>query len=295
VYPQHPVSHDGLIIYTQRLAARFRVFSRNLAGADFLKRFSAPSVDVIMSDISIKYAVLGDIHANSEALTAVLADARDQGCTHYACVGDIVGYNASPRQCLELVRSMGMPCVKGNHDELCATDGPLHNVNPRAAAAILWTRQQLGEADKQWLKDLGFVRFVAGFSLVHASLDAPQRWGYVLDRLTAAASLNYQTTSVCFYGHTHLPMTFIRDGGVHGGTYSKFRVEAGRKYLVNVGSVGEPRDGNPLAAYVTYEFATGEIELRRVAYDFGKTQAEAVSAGLTPQRVCNRGLNNAGS
>jgi diadenosine tetraphosphatase ApaH/serine/threonine PP2A family protein phosphatase len=243
-----------------------------------------------MSDISIKYAVLGDIHANFEALSAVLADARNQGCTDFACVGDIVGYNANPKECLETIRRMGMPCVKGNHDELCASEGPLHNVNPRAAAAILWTRQQLGDADKRWLKDLGFVRLLAGFSLVHASLDAPQRWGYVMDRLTAAASFNYQFTPVCFYGHTHFPMTFIRDNGVHGGTYSEFKLEAGRKYLVNVGSVGEPRDGNPRAAYVTYELGSGQIELRRVAYDFAKAQAEAVRAGLTPRRNCSPAL-----
>jgi diadenosine tetraphosphatase ApaH/serine/threonine PP2A family protein phosphatase len=258
-----------------------------LARAEFLKRFSAVSVNDIMSDISTKYAVLGDIHANFEALSAVLADAHEQGCTNYACVGDIVGYNADPTRCLELIRQFGMPCVKGNHDEFCATDEPLHNLNPRAAAAILWTRQQLSDADKRWLKDLRLVRFVAGFSLVHASLDAPQRWGYVLDRFTAAASFNYQNTSVCFYGHTHLPMTFIRDNGVHGGTYSKFKVNAGRKYLVNVGSVGEPRDGNQTAAYVTYELATGQIELRRVPYDFAKTQAEIVSAGLPPRRNCS--------
>jgi predicted phosphodiesterase len=244
-------------------------------------------VKVIMSDSSIKYAILGDIHANFEALTAVLADAHDQRCTHFACVGDIVGYNANPKECLETIRKMNMPCVKGNHDELCATDGPLHNLNPRAAAAILWTRQQLSDADKRWLKDLGFIRFVSGFSLVHASLDAPQRWGYVLDRFTAAASFNYQNTSVCFCGHTHLPMTFIRDNSVHGGTYSKFKVAAGRKYLVNVGSVGEPRDGNSMAAYVTYELAEGQIELRRVAYDFAKAHAAAATVGLTPRRNCS--------
>jgi len=288
MYQRRPVSLACLIVYTQRSVARFKKSFKNPGlGAELLKRFCAISVNVIMSDSSIKYAILGDIHANFEALSAVLADARNQGCTNYACVGDIVGYNANPRQCLEIIREMGMPCVKGNHDEFCATDGPLQNVNPRAAAAILWTRQQLGDADKQWLNALGFVRFVAGFSLVHASLDGPQRWGYVFDRLTAAASFNYQNTAICFYGHTHLPMTFIRDNGVRGGTYSKFKVEVERKYLVNVGSVGEPRDGNPMAAYVTYEFATSQIELRRVPYDFTKAQAAAVAAGLTPRRNCS--------
>jgi diadenosine tetraphosphatase ApaH/serine/threonine PP2A family protein phosphatase len=261
---------------------------------EFLKRFSGVSVNVVMSDISTKYAVLGDIHANFEALSAVLADAHEQGCTNYACVGDIVGYNANPRQCLEIVRKMGMPCVKGNHDELCATDEPLRNLNPRAAAAIVWTRQQLSDADKRWLKDLRLVRLVAGFSLVHASLDAPQRWGYVLDRFTAAASFSYQNTSVCFCGHTHLPMTFIRDNGVHGGTYSKFKVDDGRKYMVNVGSVGEPRDGNQTAAYVTYELTVGMIELRRVAYNFAKTQAEAITAGLPPRRNYTSALGASG-
>ena len=82
-------------------------------------------------------------------------------------------------------------------------------------------------------------------------------------------------------------MTFIRDNAIHGGTYSQFKVNAGRKYLVNVGSVGEPRDGNPMAAYVTYELASGQIELRRVAYDFAKTQAEAITAGLPPRRNCS--------
>src|SRR5262245_58473712 len=106
-----------------------------------------------MNEISMKYAILGDIHANLEALLAVLKDARDQNCTHYACVGDIVGYNANPRECLNIIREMGMPCVKGNHDEFASTDETLDKINPRAAAAILWTRQQLTEQEKQWLRD----------------------------------------------------------------------------------------------------------------------------------------------
>src|SRR5258705_12091230 len=121
-----------------------------------------------MSEISIKYAILGDIHANLEALLAVLHDARDQGCTHYACVGDIVGYNANPRECLDIMRAMDVPCVKGNHDEYASTEDTLEKLNPRAAAAILWTRQQLAEPDKQWMRELKYVRLVANFSLVHA-------------------------------------------------------------------------------------------------------------------------------
>ena len=237
-----------------------------------------------MSDSSIKYAVFGDIHANLEAFEAVLKDAQEQRCTHYACVGDIVGYNANPKECLDIVRHMRMPCVKGNHDEYSSTDGTLEALNPRAAASIIWTRQQLAEADKQWLRDLKYVRLVASFSIVHATLDGPERWAYVFEKLDAAASFTYQTTAVCFFGHTHLPTTFIRDSLIRGGTYSKFKIETGRKYFVNVGSVGEPRDGNPKAAYVIYDLAEGSIELRRIDYKLEKTEAKVQAAGLPSRR-----------
>jgi len=227
-----------------------------------------------MSDVSVKYAVLG----------AVLQAAQNQGCTHYACVGDIVGYNSNPRECIEIIRDMHIPCVKGNHDEYSSTDKPLEFLNPRAAAGILWTRQQLSEMDKQWLRDLKYVRLVASFSLVHATLDGPERWGYVFEKLVAAASFSYQNTPVCFFGHTHVPVVFIRDSIVCGGSYSKLKIESGRKYFVNVGSVGEPRDGDPRATYVIYDLSAGSIELRRVPFDVEKTEAKVQAAGLPSRR-----------
>jgi len=238
-----------------------------------------------MSDKLLKFAILSDIHANLEALEAVLADAQAHQCAHYACVGDIVGYNANPRECLEIVRKMDMPCVKGNHDELCSNEQCLEALNPRAAAAVMWTRQHLSEGDKQWLQNLRYVRLVANFSIVHATLDGPERWGYVFEKLGAAASFPYQNTAVCFFGHTHLPVAFIRDSYVRGGTYSKFKVEPGRRYFVNVGSVGEPRDGDPRAAYVIYDQGEGSIELRRVSYDAEKTNAKVDAAGLPSRRL----------
>jgi diadenosine tetraphosphatase ApaH/serine/threonine PP2A family protein phosphatase len=235
-----------------------------------------------------RYAVLGDIHANLEALTAVLEDAKVQHCSHYACVGDVVGYNANPAECLSIIQNAGMPCVKGNHDEYCSSSGGLQNLSARAMAAALWTRQQLTEEDKQWLRDLKYTRLISSFSLVHATLDAPQCWGYVFEKLAAAASFSYQSTAVCFFGHTHLPLVFIRDSMVRGGTYSKFKLEPGRKYFVNVGSVGEPRDGDPRAAYVIYDVAESSIELRRVPFDVEQTEAKLRAAGL-PGRPKPRG------
>jgi predicted phosphodiesterase len=235
----------------------------------------------------MKYAIIADIHANLEALQVVLEDTKLQKCTHYACLGDVVGYNANPKDCLDIVRNMAMPCVKGNHDEYCSIETNLEGFNPHAAEAVNWTRRQLTEEDRQWLRDLKYIRLVASFSVVHATLDGPQRWGYVFDRLAAAASFTYQNTTVCFFGHTHVPVAFIRDTVVRGGTYSKFKVEPGRKYFINVGSVGQPRDNNPKAAYVTYDLDEGLIELRRLDYDIPTAQAKIRAAGL-PERLAER-------
>src|SRR5512135_3373740 len=132
-----------------------------------------------------------------------------------------------------------------------------------------------------------YVRMVASFSVVHGTLDGPQRWGCVFDKLAAAASFTYQNTPVCFFGHTHVPVAFIRDSVVRGGTYSKFKVEPGRKYFVNVGSVGQPRDGDPRAAYVIFDMDEGTIELRRLNYNIAKAQAKIRAAGL-PERLADR-------
>ncbi len=235
----------------------------------------------------MRYAVIADIHANLEALEVVLNDAKAQQCTHYCCVGDVVGYNANPKECLDIIRSMGMPVVKGNHDEYCSTEDNLEGFNPHAAEAVSWTRKQLNPDDRKWLREFKYIRLVASFTMVHATLDGPQRWGYVFDRLAAAASFTYQNTAVCFFGHTHVPLAFVRDSVVRGGTYSKFRVEPGKKYFVNVGAVGQPRDGNPKAGYVVYDLNEQTIELRRLDYDVPKAQKKILEAGL-PQRLADR-------
>lgn len=235
----------------------------------------------------MRYAIIADIHGNWEAFQAVLADAKAMQCTHYACLGDVVGYNANPKECLDVVREMGMPCVKGNHDEYCSSETDLEGFNPHAAEAINWTRDQLTLDDRKWLRDLRYIRLVASFSIVHATLDGPQRWGYVFDKLAAAASFTYQNTSVCFFGHTHVPVAFMKDSMVRGGTYSKFKLEPGKKYFVNVGSVGQPRDGNPKSAYVVYDLEEGTIEIRRLDYDMATTQQKIIAAGL-PQRLADR-------
>jgi diadenosine tetraphosphatase ApaH/serine/threonine PP2A family protein phosphatase len=222
-----------------------------------------------------------------EALQVVLADIKEQKCTHVVCLGDVVGYGANPKECLDIIRGMNIPVVKGNHDEYIGVDVNPDGFNDAAAEAVTWSRAQLTEDDRKWLRELKYFRLVANFSIVHATLDAPQRWGYVFEKLEAAASFTYQNTQVCFFGHTHVPVAFIRDTGVRGGTYSKFRVEAGKKYFVNVGSVGQPRDGNPKSAYVIYDLVQQTIELRRLDYPIAEAQRKIRAAGL-PERLAER-------
>lgn len=235
----------------------------------------------------MRYAVIADIHGNLEALQVVLADIQEQKCTHVVCLGDVVGYGANPKECLDIIRGMNIPVVKGNHDEYIGVDVNPDGFNDAAAEAVTWSRAQLTEDDRKWLRELKYFRLVANFSIVHATLDAPPRWGYVFEKLEAAASFTYQNTQVCFFGHTHVPVAFIRDTGVRGGTYSKFRVEAGKKYFVNVGSVGQPRDGNPKSAYVIYDLVQQTIELRRLDYPIAEAQRKIRAAGL-PDRLAER-------
>jgi predicted phosphodiesterase len=235
----------------------------------------------------MKYAIIADIHGNLEAFQTVLEDIKSQNVNQIVCLGDVVGYNANPKECLQIVRDLNIPCVKGNHDEYCSSEDALEGFNPHAAEAVHWTRNQLSTEDRQWLRDLKYSRMVGNFTIVHATLDAPQRWGYVFDKLAAAASFPYQNTQVCFFGHTHVPVAFMRDSVVRGGTYSKFKIDVAKKYFVNVGAVGQPRDNNPKAAYVVFDVDAGTIELRRLDYDIPTTQEKIRAAGL-PERLAER-------
>jgi predicted phosphodiesterase len=228
----------------------------------------------------MRYAILSDIHANLEALEAVLADAREHECTHFICLGDVVGYNANPHECVERVREMDCPIVKGNHDEQASLIESSGDFNELAERAIQWTRDNLTEEDKEWLQGLRLQRQVRDFTIVHATLDTPGQWGYVFNNLDAAASFTYQHTTVCFFGHTHVPMAFIRDEGVRRVRIEQLRIEMSKKYFINVGSVGQPRDADWRAAYCIYNIDKNVVEQRRVKYDLPTTQRKIEKAGL---------------
>jgi predicted phosphodiesterase len=231
----------------------------------------------------MRIAIFGDIHANLEALEVVLADAREQGCASYICLGDVVGYNANPRECLQIVQSLKCPVVKGNHDDYASSDSSLESFNPLAEVAIQWTRDQLTPTEKTWLGALPLISKLRGFTVVHASLEDPGGWGYVLNQLDAAASFSKQTTKLCFFGHTHNPRAYIKDSSVVGLPFEQLVVDPDKRYFVNVGSVGQPRDGDWRAAYVVFDEEKRMIRLRRLRYDLAKTQGKILAAGLPPR------------
>lgn len=232
-------------------------------------------------------AILGDIHANIDALEVVVADAKACGVTRFACVGDVVGYNAAPRECIDLLMSLDFVTVRGNHDHYCAFEENLEGFHPLAAEVVHWTRGQIGPEQLEYLRRLPYVAQVETFTLVHSTLDTPEMWGYVFDKFEAEANFNYQTRALCFFGHTHVPLAFEKTSDVTYGFYESVQVVLGRKYFVNVGSVGQPRDGDSRAAYVTYDMNTGLIEMRRLEYDVAQAQDRILRAGL-PERLAQR-------
>ncbi len=235
----------------------------------------------------MRFAILSDLHANLEATETVLADARAHECTQFVCLGDVVGYNANPHECVEIVRQLDCPTVMGNHDEQASLDASSRGFNPLAEAAISWTREHLTDADKLWLAELRMSRQVCDFTVVHATLDTPEQWGYIFKNLDASASFTYQHTNVCFFGHTHVAGAFVRDDGVKRLRVDQLTIEPSKKYLINTGSVGQPRDGDWRAAYCIYDTEKNVVEQRRLKYDVAKAQRKIIEAGL-PRMLADR-------
>jgi predicted phosphodiesterase len=231
--------------------------------------------------VKIKYGIFSDIHSNMEALTAVLQDMHGQGVTHPVCLGDIVGYNANPLECLRLVQALGCPVIKGNHDEIVSGAKDGKNFNALAGEGIAYSKRRLKDEDKTFLWDLPMQLKVGGFTAVHASMDDPAQWNYVTSDLEAESSFTYQMTSLCFCGHTHIPKVFIKDRGVSEmPKMQRLQLKKGARYLVNVGSVGQPRDRDWRSSYVIYTPDQSLIEFRRISYNIELTQRKILMARL---------------
>jgi len=236
----------------------------------------------------MRYGIIGDIHGNLEALETAVEACREEGVRAFFCIGDIVGYGANPKECIETVLKLKTVCVAGNHD--WAVSGKVDTVafNESARQAVQWTQNELSEKEKDFLKDLDLVFENEDFTLVHGTLNRPQSFVYLLDSSDAPDSFYLMSRSVCFVGHTHIPQILIQhEDKIQIAQSSRVELEEGSKYIINVGSIGQPRDGNPMAAYCIYDPDLQRIEIKRIAYDVKKAQEKIIQAGL-PEVLAHR-------
>ena len=236
----------------------------------------------------MRYGIFSDVHSNLEALEAVLQALTNDRVDRLLCAGDLVGYGADPGPCLERIRQAGVVSVCGNHEWAAIGKLPLDWFNEYARTAAEWTSRQLPESQQAYLADFPLVWKGEELTLVHGSLDEPEQFHYVFDPADAQACLHVQQTSVAFIGHTHVPGVYIEEESrVRFLRTNQWRLESGRKALVNVGSVGQPRDGDPRAGYCLYDTQAQIVEIRRVAYPIEQTQAKIRAAGL-PEFLADR-------
>ena len=234
----------------------------------------------------MKTAILSDVHSNLEALTACMAHARQQGAGRFVFLGDLVGYGADPLACLALIRAelaRGGLAVRGNHDE-AALGGLCEELNFIARDSTYWTRAQLGPAERELLAALPLQQRDGAALYVHASAADPAAWEYITGTLAAKRCLAATDAPIVFAGHVHQPLLFY----TAGGGIKTFAATAGvavplssrRRWLVLGGAVGQPRDGNPAAAYQLFDEAERSVTWQRVAYDHAAAARKILAAGL---------------
>ncbi len=226
----------------------------------------------------MRAALIADVHANLVAFEAVLAHARDQGgFDEIWCLGDIVGYGPRPAKCIDLLREHPHRAVAGNHDLAACGELGVEDFNDAAARAALWTRATLDDERKRWLASLPHVERAGDFTLVHGTLRSPI-WEYLLSERQAADQLARQETPYSAVGHSHIPFVAVARSG---GGVSLRPVEPDEtvtlgeaRAIVNPGGVGQPRDGNPRAAYALYDSDSHVVRFFRVPYDIAATQRQ---------------------
>jgi len=234
-----------------------------------------------------RVGVVSDIHGNLPALEAVIAALRKEKVDRIVSCGDLVGYGPWPREVISRVRELGVTGVQGNHDAAVCGVLPADHFTAAARRAIDWIRDLLGRDELEYLAGLPQTRTVEGMSVVHGSLRGPL-WEYILDPWTAGESLRLLETQIGLFGHSHIQGGFA-DGGVEPIDPRRGEMDLlpGVRYLINPGSVGQPRDGDPRAAYAIVDLEKKNVIYRRVPYDISATQREIRRVGL-PRDLADR-------
>lgn len=225
-------------------------------------------------------AIISDVHGNLPAAEEVFKAAGDMKADTIHCLGDTVGYGPFPNECVDLVRERCAVILKGNHDSGLVGDTPLTDFNQYGLSAIQWTRTAVTEENQEFLRGLPLMTEQNGVTLAHSSPLNPDAWTYVLTMRAAQENFAAFTTRLCFIGHTHVPVIIGEDGSVN-------KYSTTLRHIVNVGSVGQPRDGNAQAAFGMFNTTTQEFQMVRVPYDIQKVARAIREVGL-PEFLAQR-------
>lgn len=233
----------------------------------------------------MRYIIISDIHSNLEALQAVFKDiGKVSPSDKIVCLGDVVGYGPDPNACVELVAERASFTIMGNHDHALLGLTDIEYFNPYAAYAILWTQDVLSDQNRKILETYQISVRENQILFVHATPKDPLNWDYISTPADAIYHLENMTEQISFIGHSHIPVYYALDGKNRLTVKRKdaftLQIQDDLRYIINVGSVGQPRDRNPSAAYAIYDMDEKKVEVRRVPYDIQTTQQKMRRANL---------------
>jgi len=230
----------------------------------------------------MKIAILSDIHSNLEALEAVEKEIGGLGVDAIYFIGDVVGYGPDPNACTKWVMENADLAVMGNHDIAALGKIDIESFNPNAKRAIIWNALQLENWAMDYLATLPMVISRDDVTIVHANPQDPESWNYIFSLWDAEMNFSHFESTFCFVGHSHQPVIVVMEGSGQVSVLpdSSFKADEGTRYLINVGSVGQPRDGNPEACFGLLDTETMEFSILRSPYEFRMTQEKMLDAGL---------------
>ncbi len=230
---------------------------------------------------AMRYAIFADIHSNLEAFQTVLKALKELAIDELICAGDIIGYGANPQACLELIKENQVKTIAGNHDFFAVNLSFAKRLNPSAKEAIFWTAKTINEEAKEFLRKLLFIYEDKNLICAHGTLDNPKDFNYLLGQSEALETFKLLRKNICFVAHTHFPLVFtLQNNKIDLSYLESVEIKPENKYICNVGSVGQSRDGNPKACFCVFDTKKRLVETKRISYNIKEAQDKIRKAGL---------------
>ncbi len=231
------------------------------------------------------FLLFSDVHSNLEALETLVKKIKEIKPDKVICLGDIVGYGADPKICLEITKDISDEIVAGNHDWAAVKKFNIEYFNQYAKEAILWTRERLNHQDKLFLENLPLTNSIDNFEFVHSSLWYPERFDYIFEPVDTLNTFKMMKHNLCFIGHTHVPISFVLNEEkkiIFKCLDKEIPIQNDQKYIINVGSVGQPRDRDPRLSFCIYDSSKQIVKILRLEYNIKKAQEKILKENLPP-------------